>query len=321
MWIGVVLVVLPACLAACSSGHKQKASPPLGPAVPWVSSRPALFEPRAPVARVCHAADLRVPGQVKFVPRLQGGIALVQLRNRSKHACRLMGRPRVRLVKQGGPVQVDRPVPPTTAEFPDAPYPPSVLGDLRPGEAAAVTITWDNWCDRKIPGKKRLPPSAVRITLPAGRGHVDADYNAVVPCLDPASPSSIGVSVFQPSLVPQQRPWSNAPLIASVPGQPVHGRRGSVLHYRVVLKNYSSSTVRFDRCPPYIQQLAPAGKVDVHTLNCRGAHPVGPRKTIAFAMQIRIPKSSPLGANGLFWELDPYGARSPQAHVRVVVGR
>jgi hypothetical protein len=214
-----------------------------------------------------------------------------------------------------------RPIPPTPTEFPDTAYPPSSLLDLRPGESAAVTISWDNWCERKVPGVKHVPPSAVRITLPGGRGHVDAGYNAVVQCLDPSSPSTVGVSVFQPTLVPQQRPWSRALLTAKVPGQPLHARRGGILRYRIVLKNYSSTPLRFDRCPPYVQQLVPKGRVQVYDLNCAATHRVAPGKTIAFAMQIRVPTSSPPGSNGLFWELDPYGARAPQTHARVIVGR
>ena len=81
-------------------------------------------------------------------------------------------------------------------------YPASALLALRPGEAGDVTISWDNWCDPVIEGKPRVPPSALRITLPGGRGSVDADYNAVPPCLDPSAPSTIGVSPFQPNLVP-----------------------------------------------------------------------------------------------------------------------
>jgi hypothetical protein len=37
-------------------------------------------------------------------------------------------------------------------------------------------------------------------------------------------------------------------------------------------------------------------------------------------MRIRVPARAPLGANGLFWELDPLGAQSPEAVARVIVG-
>ena len=106
-----------------------------------------------------------------------------------------------------------------------------------------------------------------------------------------------------------------------MPGQPIHGRRGGTLRFRVVLTNDSATTVRFDRCPAYAQQLVPGGRVEAYTLNCRAAHPIAPGKSLAFAMRLRVPQNAPLGANGLFWELDPFGARAPQVHARVTIDR
>lgn len=305
--------------AGCSSGSESEEA---GPAVPWTSSKPPQVAARALVARPCRASELEIPSQVKFVPRLHGGIALVTVRNGGARPCRLTGRPRVVFVKKGGPVQVDRPIPPTAANFPETAYPASSLLALRPGGLGAVTITWDNWCDPPVPGKPHLPPSAVRITLPRGRGSLQADYNAVPACIDPGAPTTVGVSVFQPSLIPvTQRPWTTAFLRASVPGQPIHARRGGILRFRVVLKNTSKTTARFGRCPAYVQQLAPAGKVEVYDLNCAAAHPIGPGRSLAFTMHTRVPRDSPLGANGLFWELDPFGIRAPQLHARVTIER
>ena len=36
-------------------------------------------------------------------------------------------------------------------------------------------------------------------------------------------------------------------------------------------------------------------------------------------MQIRVPKSAPLGGNGLFWGLDPFGANRLQVHARATI--
>ena len=33
------------------------------------------------------------------------------------------------------------------------------------------------------------------------------------------------------------------------------------------------------------------------------------------------PESSPPGANGLFWGLDPFGARAPKLHARVTIDK
>jgi hypothetical protein len=291
------------------------------PAVAWTSQRSPQVAERSPTGRFCRASDLAVRGQVKFVLRLQGGYAVVAVRNRGKRPCRLTGRPRVRLVKQGGPVQVQQPIAIAPSTFPEVTYPPSALLALRPGETAGLTVSWTNWCDLKVPGKPHVPPKALRITLPGGRGHLDAGYNAVPPCLDPARPSVIGASVFQTTPVPRGRPWSSAFLTATNPGRPLHARRGEILRYRVVLKNDSSTPASFDSCPAYVEQLVPAGKVQAYELNCGGAHTIGPGKSLAFAMQVRVPSNSPLGTNGLFWALDPFGAAGPQLNVRVVVGR
>ena len=104
-----------------------------------------------------------------------------------------------------------------------------------------------------------------------------------------------------------------------MPGQPIHGRRGATLRFRVVLTNLSRTTVRFDRCPAYVRQLVPRGKVEVYELNCAAAHPIAPGKSLAFAQELRVPKDALIGKNGLFWELDPFGARAPQVHARVTI--
>ena len=119
---------------------------------------------------------------------------MIALQNKGTQACSLEGRPSVRLVKKGGPKQVNASIARPPLVFPDTAYPVSALQAVQPGEYVGLTITWTNWCDPQIPGKKRLPPSAVRITLPNGTGHVDADYNAVPQCLDATKPSTVGVS-------------------------------------------------------------------------------------------------------------------------------
>ena len=315
----LLLLAVPALTAGCDSGSKKQPHAAAGPAVAWTPTRPAQLAERSPAARRCTASGLAIPAQVRFVLRLQGGYAVIPLRNTGKSACRLTGQPRVRLVKKGGPVQVQEPIAPAPSTFPEVTYPRSTLLALRPGEDGAVTVSWTNWCDLKVPGKPHLPPAALRITLPAGGGHLDADYNAVPPCLDPSNPSVVGVSRFQTTPIPQGRPWSNAFFTVRIPG-PLHARRGGILHYRVVLRNISQTTAAFDRCPALAQQLVPAGKVEAYQLDCAAARPIAPGKSLAFAMQVPVPRNSPLGANGLFWVLDPFGRAGPQLNTRVIVG-
>jgi hypothetical protein len=318
--LALTIALLLAVAAGCSSSSKSSETDSGPPAVPWISTKPPQIAERSPVTTPCRASDLRLSRQVKFVPRLQGGIALVTISNAGR-TCRLTGRPRVTFPKKGGPVQVEKPIATTRANFPEVTYPPSSLLALRSGESGALLVTWDNWCDPIVKGVPHVPPKAIRIKLPAGGGSLDADYNAVPPCVDPNQPTTIGVSRFQPSLVPSARRWSDAFLRASVPGQPLHARRGGLLRFRVVLTNASRTTVRFGRCPAYAQQLVPAGTVEVYTLNCRAAHPLEPGGSLAFAMEVRVPNGTLIGANGLFWELDPFGARAPQVHARVVIRR
>jgi hypothetical protein len=308
-------------LAAC--GAEQSAGPAYdGPVVPWVATRPAQLAERSPAPAACRAADLAVTGQIDFESNGSGGgIAVIALEHKGSRACRLEGSPEVKLVKDGGPRQVNAPIERPPLIFPDTAYPLSTLSALRPGEYAGLTVTWTNWCDPKIPGRKRLAPTAVRITLPNGNGHVDADYNAVPPCLDANRPSTIGVSPFETAKVKTLPPWTPAAaaIAATVSGKPAHARRGGRLHFVVVLRNTSRQTVRFDRCPSYVQQLVPAGQVEVHTLNCARAKPIAAGKSEAFAMEIRVPKDAPAGGNGLFWGLDPCGAKSPQTNARAVI--
>ena len=308
----VAALVAPLLLiVGCGGSDKDAATKFDGPVVPWVAKQPPEMAARAPVSTPCQAADLSVHGQVDFEAYGNGGgIAVIALQNKGKQECQLDGTPGVKLVKKGGPEQVNTALQRPPLIFPDTAYPLSALHAIRPGEYVGLTVTWTNWCDPQIRGQTRVPPSAVRITLPNGTGHVDADYNAVPPCSDPKSPSSIGVSPFETAKIKAVAPWTSATVTASVPSQPVHARRGELLHFNVVLKNTSHAPVTFDRCPSYVQQLVPMGQVEAHVLNCAAAKPIAPGKSEAFAMEIRVPKNAPLGGNGLFWALDAFGGKA-----------
>src|SRR5215475_3194920 len=315
-------LVTPLVLIAACGGSNSADLKVDGPVVPWIPNQPAELAQRTPASAPCQAADLAVHGQVDFVSNGKGGgIAVIALENKGKQECRLEGRPSVKLVHRGEPKQVNAPIDRPPVIFPDTAYPLSSLLAVQPGEVAGLTVTWTNWCDPQIPGKKRVAPSAVRITLPNGTGSVDADYNAVPACLDPKSPSTIEVSPFETAKVKPTPPWTtaNGAIKASVANQPVHGKPGQNLEFTVVLENTSHETVRFDRCPSYVQQLVPAGQVEVHVLNCAHAQPLAPGKREAFAMQIRVPENAPVGGNGLFWGLDPFGAKAPTINARATI--
>jgi Protein of unknown function (DUF4232) len=320
--LAIALLAPLVLLAGCGgSKHAQTFN---GAVVPWIASQPSQLAPRTPVSTPCKADDLAVHGQVSFQDNGQGGaIAVVALKYNGKQPCRLDGRPSVKLVKHGGPKQVNAPMARPPLTFPDTAYPLSSLDAIRPGEYVGLTISWSNWCDPKIPGVKRVAPSSVRFTLANGTGHVDGDYNAVPQCLNAKQPSTIEVSPWETAKVTPTPAWtaSTASVTASVADAPVHGTRGQLLHFTVVLKNTSREPIRFDRCPPYVQQLVPEGQVEVHMLNCAGAKPIEPGKSEGFAMQVRVPKNAPLGGNGLFWALDPFGAKEPQLSARAIIDR
>lgn len=319
-----IALVAPVVFVGGCGGSKKADLKVDGPVVPWISNQPSELAERTPASTPCQAADLAVNGKVDFVANGRGGgIAVVALENKGKQACRLEGRPSVKLIHRGKPEQVNAPIDRPPVIFPDTAYPLSSLLAVQPGEVAGLTVTWTNWCDPQIPGKKRVAPKAVRITLPNGTGHVDADYNAVPACIDPSHPTStIEVSPFETAKVKPTPPWTTtASIKASIANQPVHGKRGEMLRFIVVLENTSRTTVRFDRCPSYVQQLVPTGQVEVHVVNCARAQPIEPGKREAFAMQIRVPKNAPIGGNGLFWGLDPFGAKAPTINARATVDR
>ena len=185
------------------------------------------------------------------------------------------GRLRVRFVHAVPPKQVqhrDASTPPT---FPRVTYPEPARLALRPGESGGVTVTWDNWCDPQIPGKKRVPPKAIRVTLPDGGGNLDADYNAVVPCLDPAQPSTLGVSVFQPNLVRRAAGGPTRSYARRLGRAAAGAPRRRSSDFRRGAGGPLTTPALFTRCPAY-PALEPAGRLQVDSLNCRAARPNPP---------------------------------------------
>jgi len=322
--LGVVLVFAAGCTGGGGGGK------PNGPAalVPWSAAKPTQLAAKPVEAESpCLASNLRVVGAgLLFTPAVSGGTGRLTLRNAGPHACRLTGRPSVRAVGAlPSPKQHQEPLPPEPATFPDVVPPVAALLALPVNGTATLDVAWRNWCVPVGQGtNKPVPPRAFLVTLPGGRGAVEADYNAVPSCDSPHQPATIGVGPFQPSPLRSAKPWTTSTVQATI--QSPHGtkaaltgKRGAVVTFAVVLRNASGGTVRFDRCPLVIEMLAPAGSPEVHQLNCRAAGSIAPGGSRSFEMRIQIPADAPSGANGLFWELDPVGARGPEAVSRIVV--
>jgi hypothetical protein len=311
-------------LAACSSGHDGAPSR----LVPWDGAVPAqLRVPRQPPAAPCRAARLRVVGKgFQFAPTLSGGMGTVTLRNAGPAACRLTGRPQVRIVgATPAPRQVQSELPPVAPSFPQVAPPDTALEALRAGARATLTVDWRNWCLPRMASKaKPVPPTAVRITLPGTGGSLNAGYNAVPGCDTPGQPSTLGVRPFLPAPLPASPPWHPGASKASITppdgsSGSLTGTRGAVVRYAVQLRNVSTAPITFDRCPLVVEMLVPASTTEAHKLNCAAAGPITPGGSLRFEMHIAIPPNAPLGNNGLFWELDPTGAQGPQVVSRIVV--
>ncbi len=299
------------------------------PLIRWTDEPvPELAVPETAPAPRCRAAQLRPEGRgFTFAAAIAGAVGSAALRNVGTAPCRLTGRPVVRFVgAPRAPVQRQVPLPPQQPSFPRLLRPTASLLSIPPGGAASLGIEWRNWCvpNARAATKPLVPPKFVRVTLPAAGGSLDVAYNAVTSCEHPEDPSTIGVRPFQPPVLQNRKAWTTRILSAKVltlRGQavPLHARRGRILRYSVALRNESREPVAFGTCPFAVELLAPAGKAEAHRLNCAAAHPLAPHGTLRFEMRIRIPAGAPPGPNGLFWELDPLGAQSPEVVSRVIV--
>jgi hypothetical protein len=309
-----------AVLAGCSSAKHADSAP----IVPWAETVPAALQAHtAAPAPACRADALRVVGQgFRFDPALTGGTGAATLRNAGRVPCRLTGRPTVRLVgAPRGPAQQQVPAPAQPPAFPTIQPPETALLALPPGGSVVLGVDWRNWC---VPGAGRspkplVPPRAVQVTL-SGGGSIDVPYDAVPACDNAAEPSTVAVRPFAPAPLAASTPWTGAQLKASiVDARPAP--RGSTAHFGVRLANVSGGSVSFERCPLFVEALAPSGSPEAHQLNCAAATPIPPGGSLTFEMRIQIPQSAPLGNNGLFWELDPTGAQGPEVVSGLTVTR
>ena len=323
----LIALLIAALLVGCTSSGAP-APGDTARLVPWDAAVPAQLQARSVApATPCRAAQLRLVGSgFTFAPSLAGGMGSVAVRNAGPAPCRLTGRPGIRLVGAvPSPRQRATPLPAQAPEFPKLTPPDSTLLALPPGGVATLSVDWRNWCIPSSEGKQPEPPRAIRISLPGGRGSIDADYNAVPQCEASNRPSTLGVRPWQPAPLPTTPPWSSTVVTAKIEplhgSGPITGRRGATVRYAVRLQNPGTAPVTFERCPLVAEMLAPAGAPEGHQLNCAAAGVLAPKGAVRLEMRIRVPDTAPTGPNGLFWELDPTGAQGPEAVGRIVVSR
>jgi hypothetical protein len=248
----------------------------------------------------------------------------VTLRNTSPDACRLTGRPDVQIVGAvPAPQQLQTPLPAQPPAFPTVAPPDSTLLALPSGADATLDVDWRNWC--VLPTSQTpVPPHTIRLTLPGDAGRIDVGYNAVPPCDTPGAATTIGVRPFQPAPLPTTTAWTSSVVQATIQslssgnGQ-LRGKRGETARFVVQVRNPSGAPISFERCPLVVEMLAPAGRPEVHQLNCRAAAQLPAGGSLRFEMHIQIPADAPAGNNGLFWQLDPTGAQGPEVVSRLVV--
>ncbi|HEY7046686.1 MAG TPA: DUF4232 domain-containing protein [Jatrophihabitantaceae bacterium] len=318
-------LVLSVVVSGCASAHHD---PGAGVrVVPWDGAVPAQLQVRTTAAAPpCRAAQLKVlGGGFQFAAALSGGTGTVTLRNAGPRACRLTGRPDVRVVGAvPAPRQRQLPLPAQPPEFPAVAPADTALEAVPPGGAVTLGVDWRNWC---VPRTTRtpVPPKALRLTLPGGSGTLDAGYNAVPSCDTAGADSTVGVRPFQPAPLAATPPWSATFLQASVVSlsgsAPVTAARGDTARFAVQLHNPSTAPVSFPRCPLVVEMLAPAGRPEAHQLNCGAAGQIPAGGSLRFEMRILVPADAPTGANGLFWELDPTGSQGPEVVSRIAVAR
>jgi hypothetical protein len=264
--------------------------------IPWVPASP----PRPtlpPVARPCRLSQLHVAGADPKAGVFDNGaggsvVGWVSFRN-DGGACSLLGRPRVLLVggASSGVRQVQKRLRGETNAA-DVLPPPFSVRALPHARTARVQIWWSNWCASR-------PPTAIELTMPSG-GSVRLKVASAPRCDVPDSPSTATVGTFAP-LVPAPRQSTRLPLRVSFDRASYRVSAGTVLRYRVTLRNTGREPFRFSGCPLYFESLGNAH--EIHVLNCRSAGTLDPGGSATFAMELRLPRGIRRGRNGLFWEI------------------
>ena len=265
-----------------------------GPAVPWVATVPPQLAARTPAKAACTAAELTIPGQVKFIARLQGGIALLTIQNTGKRACRLTGPP-------GRQVREAR-----RAEAGPAPDPADAVqlpgGDLSGVEPARPASRRAGGADDLL-GQLVRPGGQRRPARPAERGAASrspAGAATWTPTTTPSRPASTRGCLRRSGSHASSRASSRRAGSSRTPSCRDRCRASRCTAGAAACcasgscsRTVSHTTATFERCPAYIAQLAPAGRVEAHQLNCAAAHPIAPGKSEAFAMRAARPAQRP----------------------------
>ena len=331
-----LLAVLAICtLAACGSTARPAASIRAGSASPGSNPNPALVEwlplpatnrqidpprptPADPVAipphtPACIAAQLEVGrgagnGATGHVNQP------IILRNRENSACVLRGYPDLTITGAGGQVL-------THAEgtagrgtfFDDG---PSVEILMQPG-TTPLKSTWDPATPLGVRGQayvniewwdcKARPAELLLVYLADGGGQMSLPFSGLTPvspaCDAPTTATSyLARGPFEPSGFQWPPPPNVINTVVTI-SAPATVHRGSVLVYAITLTNLDSRVYQLNPCPDYFEFIG--GKLArwTYELNCAAVGEIAPGANAAFAMQMPVPATVPIGPAEIRWGL------------------
>jgi uncharacterized repeat protein (TIGR01451 family) len=297
---------------------------PTGRVIPWSGLRatpiPAPTPPSAPAGiRPCTSDDLvaRFAGWGAS-PGSDGPLAgALRLGNRSSSSCWLRGVPAVRLLSASG--EIPAVTPPMRYDAGAGPemFPFALLpaNTPDPERVAWLTVSWSNWCGADVRPvaivvrNAQLPEIRVAVN---GIERIDGQAARMPRCDDRGGPALLAAGGFEsyerPG--PSPTPWVDRGTLEVIADQPLRGRPGELVHYRVTLRNTGAIPVTFDECPVFTQHI-PAGTFIVPQIRwilpCAGVPRIDRGQSATFDMEILVPPDAGVGRNTLLWGMQAPG--------------
>jgi hypothetical protein len=169
---------------------------------------------------------------------------------------------------------------------------------LAPGDEVQVQVSSPYDC-----GKPLVESTSFALALPTGRLQVPHARMAVQCGGELADFSARRTSTVATTPAAQLRAR-----LTRVPGTV---GPGDTLTYTVILTNPTSRRITLDQCPSYEEGVkGQPSSVRRYQLNCADAPPIGPHRSVTFAMQLPVPDHVGDGAAVLNWHLQVPGAVS-----------
>lgn len=254
--------------------------------VPWLD-RPAVVPTPAPAPTPApEPACLRVGAAAGRAGAAMGTHSeSVQITNTGTEPCLLAGYPTslVGLTATGAAVSL-KPV--------DTDATQHIPTDLAPGQSGDLAILTPDMCGLSSPGDVFV---GVRVGLPSGVA-VAVPLALNTSCGRPML-SELGVNP-PTELVPH----SHLDVLTAALDPPRSMTSGAVATYMVTIRNPTAGAVALDPCPVYTEGLkAVSASIRAYRLDCPPSIPS--RRTVTFAMRLRIPPGLVAGTRLLVWSI------------------